>query len=113
MSKATIEDVFAPIEAKYKADIMKNTWGHLAPKKNKVYKGKIVYAVGCFGNDSLNPTVLVCNFKELDSSPWFFNALTDFIHSLKLKEEGCVYEFEGYFKNYVFVGRVLKISNYN
>lgn len=47
---------------------------HLAPKKDKRYKGRIIYAIGCFGDDPLNPTVLSCKLRGLDSSPWFFDA---------------------------------------
>jgi len=77
MSAQTFMEAFAPAEAVYKAQVMENTWGHLAPKKDVTYRGRIVYAVGCFGNDPLNPTPLVCEFKNLDSSPWFFNAMND------------------------------------
>lgn len=54
---------------KYKAEVMAHTWGHLAPKKNKAYRGHIVFAIGCFGSDHLNPTALACEFSDLDSSP--------------------------------------------
>jgi len=112
MSHQCIADAFAPAQAKYKAQIMSQTWGHLAPKKNKTYKGRIVFAVGCFGDDPLNPTALFCEFDGLDSSPWFFDALADFIAEQE-SEAGCVYEFKGTFRNYVFKGRIITLLNAN
>jgi hypothetical protein len=112
MSAQTIADVFVPVEAKYKAEVMANTFGHLAPKKNRTYKGRVVYAVGCFGNDDLNPTTLVCDFKGLDSSPWFYNTLMEFIGKQKF-EPGCAFEFKGTFRNYEFKGTITMINNFN
>lgn len=99
MSHQCIADAFAPVEADYKAKVQAATWGHLAPVKGKTYEGRIVYAIGCFGDDPLNPIALVCDFDGLDSSPWFFDAMAEFIGSGKNKV-GCVYEFTGTFRNY-------------
>lgn len=99
--------------------------GHLAPEKNKTYKGRVVYAVGCFGSDRLNPQVIVSEFGGLDSSPWFYSALHDFVDELSWKpgkrypkekghgEEGCVYEWKGTFRNYVFKGEVRLVLDAN
>lgn len=101
-------DVFIPIEQANREIVRQNTWGHLAPKKDKRYKGRIVYAVGCFGDDPLNPTVLSCDLGNLDSSPWFFDALMDFLGKQE-KKAGCVYEFIGTFCNYAFRGKIKTI----
>lgn len=112
MSAQTMQEVFAPIEAKYKARVMEATWGHLAPKKNKTYKGRIVYAIGIFGDDGLNPTALFCEFEGLDDSPWFYDALTNFMSKQK-GEGGRVYEFVGWFRNYSFKGAIRLLLNAN
>jgi hypothetical protein len=110
MSAQTISEVFAPIEARYRAEVMADTWGHLAPKRNKTYKGHIVFAVGCFGDDPLNPTVLSCDFKGLDDSPWFFDAMADFIGEDENRgSEGNVYRFDGVFRNYEFSGTIRQV----
>ena len=111
MSAQTIHNAFAPAEARYKSAVMEATWGHLAPKMNRTYSGKIVYAVGCFGNDPLNPTPLVCEFEDLDSSPWFFDAMTEFIASQESKPGG-VYEFRGMFRNFEFKGQIVQIWSF-
>lgn len=106
MSAYTMAQAWAPITAAQKEAVYKETWGHLAPKKNFTYQGRIVYAVGCFGSDPLNPTVIYSEFadrksKELDSSPWFFDALMDLVGEQE-NEDGCVYEMVGTFRNYEF-----------
>lgn len=107
MSAQTMAAVFAPVEAHYRAQVQKATWGHLAPKKGKAYRGHIIFALGCFGSDRLNPTVLACEIG-LDSSPWFFEALMDFCRSID-GEEGGVYRWNGTFRNYEFKGTVARI----
>ncbi len=108
MSAQTFADVFAPVEARYRAQVEEETWGHLAPRRNRTYQGHIVFAVGCFGNDPLNPVALECDFGELESSPWFFDALEDFMRAQE-KPEGTVHRFDGTFRNYVFRGKVRQL----
>jgi hypothetical protein len=105
-------DAFIPAEIEYRNQIATDTWGHLAPKKGKTYPGRIVYAVGCFGDDPLNPLPIFCEFDGLDSSPWFYNALIDFISGQE-NEEGCIYEFKGTFRNYTFKGQIVKLMDVN
>ncbi len=102
MSADTMREAFAPVEAHYKNLVMEVTWGHLAPKKNVTYRGRVTYAVGCYGNDPLNPTTLVHDWpKGPNSSPWFYEALHDTLREFK-NEEGCVYEVQMTFRNYQF-----------
>ncbi len=105
-------DAFASSEAHYRDQVLAATWGHLAPRRNKKYRGRLVYAVGCYGNDHLNPTVLSCEFAELEDSPWFYSVLTDFLHKQEF-EVGCVYEFRGAFRNYRFEGETTLLMDHN
>jgi hypothetical protein len=109
MSHQCIADAFAPAEARYKSLVLANTWGHLAPRKNRTYKGYAIYALGCFGDDHLNPTALECEFKGLDSSPWFFDALMEFLGAQE-GETGGVYRFDGTFRNYNFHGTIQQLQ---
>ncbi len=126
----SMADAFAPIEAMYKAEVMADTWGHLAPKKNVLYRGRIVYAIGVFGSDRLNPATLYCElssrkYGSLSSSPWFYDALQEFLAELSWKpgeeypkrkghgEEGCVYEWVGTFRNYQWQGTVRLLFDTN
>lgn len=114
MSSQTIADAFAPAEAAYRAQVMEDTWGHLAPHRNALYRGHITFALGCCGSDGLNPTVLECEFVnrkhgEIDGSPWFHDAMNDFLQSLG-GNEGAVYRFDGAFRNYEFKGSVRQLQ---
>lgn len=108
MSHQCIADAMAPWEAHYKEKVMQATWGHLAPKKNKTYKGRVVFAVGCFGSDDHNPMPISSEFEELSSSPWFYDALMEFLRDIPKdqRESGNVYEWVGTFRNYAMDGTI-------
>lgn len=117
-----MEAVFAPAEARYRAAVLADTWGHLAPKRNVIYRGHITFALGCFDSGDLNPTVLGFELNDrhgngLDSSPWFYDTLGDFLQSFCRDgstpgqcEEGGVYRWSGSFRNYKFSGELKRLS---
>ncbi len=109
MSAQNIADVFASAEVVYKERQMQATWGHLAPVRNKKYRGRIVYAVGCYCG---TPVILHCEFKDLPDSPWLYEHVQNFMFAQE-GEEGCVYEFVGFFRNYEFEGTVRVIQDTN
>ena len=104
MSAQTMADAWAPVDRHYKEQIFRETWGHLAPKRNKSYPGTITFAVGCYGSNDLNPTILSSTF-DLQDSPWFFDAMDDFVRDNR-GEAGNVYHFDGAFRNYKFQGKI-------
>jgi len=108
MSAYSMDAAWAPITARYRAQVMGETWGHLAPRKNKAYRGKIVFALGCYDNGELNPTPLACEFAGLDDSPWFYDALIEFLGSFG-GQAGDVYEWHGTFRNYEFKGALQQL----
>lgn len=113
MSHQCLADAFEPAVVRYAAEVRKETWGHLAPKKNHIYRGHVIFAVGCFGSDELNPTTLDYDLKtrsgeDLQSSPWFYGYLVEFLSELD-REAGGVYRWEGTFRNYEFVGTVRRL----
>jgi hypothetical protein len=112
MSAQTMYEAFLPALERQREQVLQDTWGHLAPLKNKSYAGTIVFAVGCFGNDPLNPIALYCEFKGLEISPWFFDCMSEFL-SKENTEEGCVYKFVGKFRNYKFIGKTSILQNYS
>lgn len=102
----SMQDAFAPVEAANRDNVMQSTWGHLAPKKGKSYKGTIVWAQGCYGNST---TALSVEFKDLDDSPWLYEAVHEFMFAQDT-EVGNVYMFTGAFRNYKFIGKVKRID---
>jgi len=109
MSAQTIDDAFFPVDALYRAEVYKATWGHCAPQKNKSSDGFIVFALGCYEGGALNPTVLQCDLAGMDDSPWFYDAMIDFLQGLG-GEEGEVYHWSGVFRNYKFKGVVTHLA---
>lgn len=121
----SLPDVWAQIAADQRNMVLRETWGHLAPKKNKTYKGRIVYAIGCYDSGNLNPTALVADFEDLSDSPWFYDALQEFMRDIAWRiaeknagtptynEPGEVYEWVGTFRNYEFKGRIRKVFDAN
>jgi hypothetical protein len=75
MSSQTLYEAFRPAEEAYREAVLRDTWGHLAPEKGRSYPGRIVFSFGVYDSGDLNPTVLVCDFGELDGGPWFYNAV--------------------------------------
>jgi hypothetical protein len=104
--KMSLADAFAPAEDKYKAEVMAETWGHLAPKMGKVYKGSIIFAYGEYGDI----TPIKCEFADLDDSPWFFDDMVEFIWQKAKNKQGKVLKFVGIYKKLknkgIFSGKI-------
>lgn len=115
MSHQNLADAFAPAEERNRQRVIEETWGHLAPKKNKSYAGRIVFAIGCYDSGSLNPTPLVCDLKGLDDSPFFCAAIVEWLQELpeEHRQPGCVYAWRGAFRNYEFSGTITRLLDAN
>lgn len=102
-------DAFAPVETANRQTVLADTWGHLAPVRNKSYLGRLVFAFGVYDSGELNPTILVCEFGSdddvLDGGPWFYDAVHAFLGQYTPGEPGRIYEWTGTFRNYRFAGR--------
>ncbi len=117
MSHQCLADAFAPAEAKYREDVMRATWGHLAPEKHRSYHGFIVFAIGCYDSGELNPTPLSVEFKDLDDSPWFYDALHEMLGKYQIGfrkrkrfKVGGVYRWDGQVCNYKFKGKFRRLE---
>lgn len=100
-------------EEPYIRAVFNETWGHLAPKRNKTYKGKIVYAIGCYDSGTLNPTPVTVEMPGLYGGPYFYEAIHEWLQDLeeRFRKENCIYEFVGSFKNYKFTGSIKLLLN--
>lgn len=100
--------VFAEADNANKNRVLRETWGHLAPKKNKKYRGHITFACTEYGRQH----VLINASFDVPDSPWFYDAMYTFISDQlwdsKL-ERGVVYYFEGVFCNYTFTGPITRV----
>ncbi len=88
---------------------IQDTWGHLAPKQGRSYKGYMIWAYGGWGDIIL----LEAAFKNLDDSPWLFDAMQEYIGE-NLSSEG-IYKWEGCFEKvdegcYCFGGKIKRLD---
>ena len=100
------EEAFLPIFTENRRRVLEDTWGHLAPKKNKKYSGYILF---CQTSGGLIVSIDY-NFEGLGDSPWLCNSIEDFIAE-NVDKKGIIYKWEGNLKNYQFSGEI-KIINY-
>lgn len=90
-------------------EVMQDTWGHLAPKKGRSYKGWMIWAYGGYGDIIL----LDADFKKLSDSPWLYEQMQEYI-SENLNGEG-IYKWEGQVSKidegcYCFGGEIKRID---
>lgn len=93
MTEDQIINCFGKHEAKYRAQVQADTWGHLQAEEGKHY-GSILFAVSEY--NSQGAIIIKDNFKTVESNPWFFEALNEFISNSKF--EAGVYNAVGYYK---------------
>lgn len=111
----------ALVENHYRWELYKETWGHLAPSKNKTYRGTLTIAFGCYGSGYLNPTILAEDSLPC-ASPWWCNAVHDYLRHLvevnknkKEWDEGFVLKLNVTFRNFRFwhTGTQVLVQNEN
>lgn len=92
--------------------VMEGTWGHLAPEPRRRYDGAIVFAVSYYtGQGSM---IVDVDFPGLPSSPWFYEALCDWLDDQE-QPEGAVYRFTGSYMRYrngssKFTGSIKRVT---
>lgn len=92
-----LQHAFADIDKINRAIVLNQTFGHLKPKRGEVYKGNIVYTLGCHGDI----TMIDWKFGDLPGSPWLHEHLTEFVgqHAMTV-DEGTVWEFVGTYRTF-------------
>ena len=103
-----LQHIAPQLYADQKIATMNDTWGHLAPKENQLYMGEVLFAHNCY-NEKF---VIDWKFKDLNSSPWFYDCLNDFIYECKTIH-GRIYKFTGAFCNYKFEGELEELEYEN
>lgn len=103
-------DTLAEYEAIQKEIVCRETFGHLAPQEDRAYPGRIVFGASPYWSQGV--VILFCEFEGLGDSPWFYEAVNDFISDQENKA-GCVYEFMGQIRNYEFTGKLKMLTDFN
>jgi len=73
-------------------EVRQDTWGHLAPKIGRKYKGFILIATSPYSG--LGWTVIQDEFEGMESNPWYYDHLCEYINNLDL-EDGKLFRFTG------------------
>lgn len=90
-------NLFSQHEAEYKASVMYDTWGHLDPKPNQVYKCSFFVA-----HDTREALHFKLDMPDLDGGPAFYSDICNYAFEKFVrgnKPEG-VYKFEGTYQLY-------------
>ena len=78
--------------ARKRVEVLEETWGHLAPECGRAYSGFVVYALTAWSDLVL----IEAEFTGLDSSPWFFDDLNQFVaDSLSATDAVGVWRWDG------------------
>lgn len=96
----SLSDVAASIDAHNRQLALKDAYGHLAPEKNKPYKGIIHIFESAFGKQC----GLDYSFNGLDSSPWLYEFIQREVSDWRLPYYG-LYKWETSFRNYKLTGK--------
>ena len=84
-------ELFSEHEKRHRSAVMHNTWGHLAPRAKVRHKGYIIFSKTCYRQE----VVIESEFSGLSDSPWYYDALHEFIgEKLSTRDEG-TYRFDG------------------
>jgi hypothetical protein len=106
--------ILAPYNARVKDQVMRETWGHLAPNHRQIYEGFILFTHTAW--NKIEP--IEFEFKNLEMSPWLFEQMNEFISKKELlKNDGSfgVFIFTGKYQlynngNYRFSGKIKKVK---
>ncbi len=91
MSKQTMDEVYAPIDAHYKNIVLHQTWGHLFPQ-GIYYEGYVRIANSIY---SYFDAAVLNEQIEISSSPWWYEAITEFAYQVnKDMDDGEVADFK-------------------
>ena len=100
------QQIMNPYEATQHERITQNTWGHLAPNKNTTYRGQVLFCKSEYNSGSI--TLISTLFDALDSSPWFYDSIHDYLYSIDGLEDGTVYKLNATFRNYRWWGKIIQ-----
>jgi hypothetical protein len=102
-----IAEIMADYNEAKKQVVLADTWGYLAPKKEKEYRIKILFSESSYGGEgtSLIDTKLGDGLKD---SPWLYDAILYRINKAMKRKPG-VYLIDGVIKNYRIVGKSKQI----
>jgi hypothetical protein len=106
----SLGEAFAPAEARYRAQVIGATWGHLRAKPRKRHRARIIFACAGYGG---NIVIITARVRGVSDSPWLYDHMMDFAR--RKAKQGLVHVFEGHYyalKNGGgrFIGKVSRLA---
>lgn len=80
----SLADIGALITNDARNQAVRETFGHLAPVHRRVYQGEVLFANADIAGEG--QPIIRTNFPGLDSSPWFYDALTDYFQRVAIRK---------------------------
>ena len=80
----SLADIGAQIANDALNQVTRETFGHLAPVHRRVYQGEVLFANADIAGEG--QPIIRTDFPGLDSSPWFYDALTEYFGELASKK---------------------------
>lgn len=80
----SLADIGAQIANDAFNQVTRETFGHLAPVHRRVYQGEVLFANADIAGEG--QPIIRTDFPGLDSSPWFYDALTEYFGELASKK---------------------------
>ena len=92
----SLEQAFAGVDARYRAQVMHETWGHLEQKRGELQRGWFTFAIADYGGQHV---ILASDWGALPDSPGLFIAMMDYVarHGVRgstMRLEGHVRRFK-------------------
>jgi hypothetical protein len=91
----SLADAFAGCDAKFRAHVMHQTWGHLEQKRGELQTGWFVFSIAGYGGDIV---VLSSDWGELDDSPGLFDVMMDYAE--RHGERGVITKLVGHVRRF-------------
>lgn len=91
MSASSFADAFAGTEAKYRAEVMFQTWGHLEQKQGTKQPGWFVFSIAAYSGHHV---LLNSDWGKLPDSPGLHNAMMNYVE--RHGKRGVVTRLEGH-----------------
>ena len=85
----SMEEQFASYEAEWRNRQNCMTFGHLFPKKGKLYGGTLYVGSGCYGD-----TIILKECIAIEGSPWWFASVTEFVDNFMDKRDDGVFRID-------------------
>lgn len=91
----SLAQAFAGSDARYRAEVMHQTWGHLEQRRGEVQTGWFVFSIAAYEGTHV---ILDSDWGALPDSPGLYEAMQDYI--FRHGQRGVVTRLEGHVRRF-------------